>query len=95
MDLYVLCISRYPHTYICMYVRYICIGWTIYYSDMRYEMLSLYILADTAAAAAAAVGTGGGSFMIAINILINDLLNYNTDRYLPTQLRGGALARWR
>lgn len=57
---------------------------------MRYEMLSLYILADTAAAAA-----GGGSFMIAINILINDLLNYNTDRYLPTQLRGGALARWR
>lgn len=28
-------------------------------------------------------------FMIAINILINDLLNYNCDRYLPTQLQGG------
>lgn len=27
--------------------------------------------------------------MIAINILINDLLNYNCDRYLPTQLQGG------
>lgn len=28
-------------------------------------------------------------FMIAINISINDLLNYNCDRYLPTQLQGG------
>lgn len=28
-------------------------------------------------------------FMIAINISINDLLNYNFDRYLPTQLQGG------
>lgn len=38
---------------------------------------------------AVAIYFAGRRFMIAINISINDLLNYNCDRYLPTQLQGG------